>query len=38
TGRGALAELRELADTVSEIKDEKHAYKSGIQAQKGIDL
>lgn len=38
TGRSALAELRELADTVSEIKDEKHAYKSGIQAQKGIDL
>ncbi|MDY0136493.1 MAG: cob(I)yrinic acid a,c-diamide adenosyltransferase [Thiomicrospira sp.] len=38
TGRGASAELRELADTVSEIKDEKHAYKSGIQAQKGIDL
>lgn len=38
TGRSALAELRELADTVSEIKDEKHAYKSGIKAQKGIDL
>jgi cob(I)alamin adenosyltransferase len=38
TGRSAIAELREMADTVSEIKDEKHAYKSGIQAQKGIDL
>lgn len=38
TGRSALAELRELADTVSDIKDEKHAYKAGIQAQKGIDL
>ena len=38
TGRSALAELRELADTVSEIKDEKHAYKSGIKAQKGIDF
>lgn len=37
TGRSAIAELRELADTVSEIKDEKHAYSSGIQAQKGID-
>ena len=37
TGRSAIAELRELADTVSEIKDEKHAYTSGIQAQKGID-
>ncbi|MEA1989452.1 MAG: cob(I)yrinic acid a,c-diamide adenosyltransferase [Pseudomonadota bacterium] len=38
TGRSALAELRELADTVSEIKDEKHAYTSGIKAQKGVDL
>jgi cob(I)alamin adenosyltransferase len=37
TGRSAIAELRELADTVSEIKDEKHAYTSGVQAQKGID-
>jgi cob(I)alamin adenosyltransferase len=37
TGRSAIAELRELADTVSEIKDEKHAYKSGVQAQKGVD-
>jgi len=38
TGRSAIAELRELADTVSEVKDEKHAYKSGIKAQKGVDL
>lgn len=38
TGRSAIAELRELADTVSEIQDEKHAYKSGIQAQPGIDF
>ncbi len=38
TGRSALAELRELADTVSEIRDEKHAYKSGVKAQKGIDF
>ncbi len=38
TGRSALAELREIADTVSEIKDEKHAYSSGIKAQIGIDL
>jgi len=37
TGRSALAELRDMADTVSEIKDEKHAYNSGIKAQKGID-
>jgi len=38
TGRGASDELKALADTVSEIVDIKHAYKSGIQAQKGIDL
>jgi cob(I)alamin adenosyltransferase len=38
TGRSALAELRAIADTVSEIKDEKHAYTSGIKAQIGIDL
>lgn len=38
TGRSAIVELRELADTVSEIKDEKHAYTNGIKAQKGVDL
>ena len=38
TGRGAIPELKDLADTVSEIKDIKHAYKAGIKAQKGIDL
>jgi len=38
TGRGASDELLELADTVSEIADIKHAYRDGIQAQKGIDL
>ena len=37
TGRGAIKELRDLADTVSVIKDEKHAYTSGIMARKGID-
>lgn len=38
TGRAASRELCELADTVSEIADVKHAYRSGIRAQKGIDL
>ncbi len=37
TGRGAVRELRELADTVSEIKDVKHAFKAGIKARKGVD-
>ncbi|MBJ6608859.1 MAG: cob(I)yrinic acid a,c-diamide adenosyltransferase [Candidatus Thiothrix moscowensis] len=38
TGRAASLPLRELADTVSVIEDEKHAFRAGIQAQKGIDL
>ncbi|PWB58536.1 MAG: cob(I)yrinic acid a,c-diamide adenosyltransferase [Nitrosomonadales bacterium] len=38
TGRGASPELLELADTVSEISDVKHAYRAGIKAQKGVDL
>ncbi len=37
TGRGAMSALRDLADTVSVIKDEKHAYTAGIKARKGID-
>lgn len=37
TGRSAIAPLRELADTVSEIKEAKHAFHAGIQAQKGLD-
>lgn len=37
TGRGAISELREIADTVSEIKSEKHAFKAGIKARKGVD-
>ncbi|MGV8990343.1 MAG: cob(I)yrinic acid a,c-diamide adenosyltransferase [Thiobacillus sp.] len=38
TGRGASDALIELADTVSIIADEKHAYLAGIKAQPGIDL
>ncbi len=38
TGRAAAPELRDLADTVSEISDEQHAYRAGIQAQTGLDL
>lgn len=37
TGRGASDELIELADTVSEIKEIKHAFKRGIKAQKGLE-
>lgn len=38
TGRGASDALVELADTVSEIKEVKHAFKRGIKAQKGLEF
>lgn len=38
TGRAAKEELIEIADTVTEMKDVKHAFRSGIKAQKGIEL
>lgn len=38
TGRGAPQALIEVADTVSEVKEIKHAYKAGIKAQAGIEL
>ncbi len=37
TGRAAKPELVELADTVSEIRDVKHAFNAGVKAQAGID-
>ncbi|MDO8273384.1 MAG: cob(I)yrinic acid a,c-diamide adenosyltransferase [Gammaproteobacteria bacterium] len=37
TGRNASDALMELADTVSEVRDVKHAFNSGIKVQKGID-
>lgn len=38
TGRGAPNAVIEAADTVSRIEDVKHAFRAGIQAQKGIEL
>lgn len=37
TGRACHRSLIELADTVSEIQSVKHAFDSGVKAQKGID-
>ena len=37
TGRDAHPQVIELADTVSEIKEIKHAYRKGIEPQPGID-
>lgn len=38
TGRDAHPDLVELADTVTEMTEVKHAYKSGIRALRGIDF
>lgn len=38
TGRGAPAALIELADTVTDMRAEKHAFDAGITAQRGIEL
>jgi cob(I)alamin adenosyltransferase len=37
TGRNAHPILVELADTVTEMREVKHAYQKGILAQKGIE-
>ncbi len=37
TGRGGGSALQDVMDTVSEVKDIKHAYTSGIKARKGVD-
>ena len=38
TGRGALPELVEAADTVTEMTLVKHAFKAGVKAQKGVEF
>jgi cob(I)alamin adenosyltransferase len=38
TGRDAPAELREVADTVTEMVSEKHAFDDGISAMRGIEF
>lgn len=37
TGRNAAKELIELADTVTEFGEKKHAFYDGVKVQKGID-
>lgn len=37
TGRGGGQALREAMDTVSEVKEIKHAYRAGIRARQGVD-
>ena len=37
TGRGGGAALQEIMDTVSEVREVKHAYRAGIKARRGVD-
>jgi cob(I)alamin adenosyltransferase len=37
TGRGGGKALQDIMDTVSEVKEIKHAYRAGIKARKGVD-
>ncbi len=37
TGRDAPSRIMDLADTVTEMRNVKHAYDAGIRAKKGID-
>ena len=38
TGRGATEKMINAADIVTEMKKNKHAYDSGVKAQKGIEF
>lgn len=38
TGRGAPVGLKDVADTVTNLEDVKHAFRAGIRAQPGVDL
>ncbi|WP_295803119.1 cob(I)yrinic acid a,c-diamide adenosyltransferase [uncultured Microbulbifer sp.] len=37
TGRGAKQYLLDIADTVTEMKSQKHAFENGVSARKGIE-
>jgi len=37
TGRNAHPSIVEIADTVTEMKQVKHAYEKGVMAQRGIE-
>jgi cob(I)alamin adenosyltransferase len=37
TGRGGGTALQGIMDTVSEVREVKHAFKAGIMARKGVD-
>ncbi len=38
TGRDGSSTLKDWADTVSDIKETKHAFNAGVMARKGVDF
>ncbi|MCY4044966.1 MAG: cob(I)yrinic acid a,c-diamide adenosyltransferase [Cellvibrionales bacterium] len=38
TGRTMALPLQDVADTISVVQDEKHAYRQGVKAQAGIEF
>ncbi len=38
TGRTMAVPLQEIADTISSVQDEKHAFRQGVKAQAGIEF
>lgn len=38
TGRTMARQLKEIADTIADIKDERHAFRQGVKAQPGIEF
>jgi cob(I)alamin adenosyltransferase len=38
TGRGAPQDLIDIADTVTDMRKEKHAFEAGVKAQQGVEL
>ena len=38
SGRGGGSALQDVMDTVSEVKEIKHAFKAGIKAREGVDF
>jgi len=38
TGRAGGSALQDVMDTVSEVKDVKHAFRAGVKARKGVDF
>lgn len=38
TGRGGGAALQSVMDTVSDVKEVKHAFNAGIKARRGVDF